>query len=159
MTNPKEVSFGSEARSKPPYLSAIDVVTGQHREIQKLFQKLDSAVTPEETTRALEQLSARLVYFTNIEERHLFPAVHSQGGEKGRLYIAEAMDDHDIIRQDIENLRATTPASERWLRLVTQLKENTQHHIEEENSGLLPLAEQLLSEESLLQLGTKMLEE
>ena len=56
-------------------MSAIDLLESQHREVEKLFQKIEKASKGEDKMRLFEEIADKLAIHAAIEEHHFYPAV------------------------------------------------------------------------------------
>ena len=153
-----EPEIGRQADPRPMQISVIDVVRGQHHEIERLLQQLEQGTDEKALAHRFEILAARWVTYTTLEERHLYPALHSHGGETASWLVEDGLDDHRLIGRLFESLHAERPRSQAWTDTVSKLTEDIRHHLLEEEAGLLSLAEEVLDDELLLQLGAEMLE-
>ena len=56
----------------------------------------------------------------------------------------------------LAELAATPADSEEWSDMIVELKENVEHHVEEEESEMFPKARTVLSAEQITDIGAKL---
>ncbi len=84
------------------------------------------------------------------EEKLIYPPLEKEMKEK----VADAIKEHNEVRQLLDKLAAggSMPETE-WTRLLQEMKQGIQHHVEEEEKEILPAFERMFDREKLLQLG------
>jgi len=127
-------------------MSAIDMLESQHREVDELFEELESAETADEKRQIFEMLADDLAVHAAIEERHFYPAVKAQRTED---ILLESLEEHLTIKRTIADLLKLDADDETFDAKVTVLKELVEHHVEEEEKDLFPKVRKLLDAETL----------
>lgn len=134
-------------------MSAIDMLESQHREVEELFEKYDTAKG--NAKRGLfEEIANKLAVHAAIEEKHFYPALKSEDTEDQLL---EAVEEHLQAKRLIADLLALDPSDESFDAKMKVLKEEIEHHVEEEETELFAEAEDLLDEETLDALEQEMM--
>ena len=82
-------------------MSAIDLLESQHREVEKLFQKIEKASKGEEKMRLFEEIADKLAIHAAIEEHHFYPAVKEKRTED---ILLESVEEHLVIKRTIADL-------------------------------------------------------
>ena len=82
-------------------MSAIDLLESQHREVEKLFQKIEKASKGEEKIRLFEEIADKLAIHAAIEEHHFYPAVKEKRTED---ILLESVEEHLAIKRTIADL-------------------------------------------------------
>jgi iron-sulfur cluster repair protein YtfE (RIC family) len=125
----------------------IELIEKDHREVEGLFAKFES--TGDESVAA--QICAELDRHTTGEERAVYPVIASDvpGGEK---MIKEGEDEHKEARQLVGRIRQTSD-QDHLAELIAELKQAVQHHVQEEESEILPKMRAALTPARLEQLG------
>lgn len=112
-----------------------------HHEIKRLLRRLD--MTSERSSRTREKLFSDLrrllVAHSRAEETVLYDRLRKQGDEASDLAL-EAYEEHHVADLVLEELAALSPENERWGAKISVLKESLEHHIQEEERELIPLA-------------------
>ena len=129
----------SSRRAHPVHLwRAMDCLTllkQQHDEAKALFKQLDKAEGAK-ASQLWNELKSKLTMHEELEERHFYPELRkSKTTEELTL---EAYQEHHVMDLLIEEISALESSDEAFQPKVTVLQENTEHHIEEEESELFP---------------------
>ena len=89
-----------------------------------------------------------------IEERILYPALKAH--KQARQIVLEGYQEHHLADLIVSELRALAKDDEKWGAKFKVLKENVEHHIEEEESKMFRTARAVLSRDALNDLGVGM---
>jgi hemerythrin superfamily protein len=127
-------------------MNAIDLLKSQHREVEALFAKLDKAKDADAKDDLFTQIADKLAVHATIEEHHFYPAVKAKRTED---ILLEALEEHLGIKRVIADLLDTDPSDESFDAKCTVLKEQVEHHVEEEETDLFPKVQKLLSKDEL----------
>ncbi|MER6304290.1 hemerythrin domain-containing protein, partial [Kitasatospora sp. NPDC001539] len=129
----------------------VELITADHREVEKLFQQLQAG--GKDRVAVLDRVGALLIAHSRAEEERVYPVIAKNApGEKGQ--VAHSEDEHEQAEQLIKRLQATDPESKQFDTLVTELVEAVKHHVETEESEILPALRQAVDEKQLRELGT-----
>jgi hemerythrin-like domain-containing protein len=104
----------------------------------------------------VEQIIKELEVHATIEEEIYYPAVEAKAKKDGKELIAEAVEEHHVVKILLGELSAMSAEDEAFDAKVTVLMENVRHHVEEEEEELLPQSEEILGDEELTRLGEEM---
>ena len=127
-------------------MNAIDLLKSQHREVEALFAKIEKAKNADAKEDLFTQIADKLAVHAAIEEHHFYPAVKAKRTED---ILLEALEEHLSIKRVIADLLEIEPDDETFDAKVKVLKEQVEHHVEEEESDLFPKVKKLLSREEL----------
>jgi hemerythrin superfamily protein len=127
-------------------MSAIDLLEADHREVEDLFEELESASDKGEKQEIFEELADKLAVHATIEERHFYPAAKGSGTED---LVKEAAEEHLAVKRIIADLLAMDAGDDMFDAKVKVLKEQVEHHVEEEEGELFPKVKKLLDAEAL----------
>jgi hemerythrin-like domain-containing protein len=138
---------------------AVELIRSDHRTVEKLFKEFEQAGDRAYKTKRdlVEQLTEELEVHATIEEETFYPAVQAKARKDGKELIDEAVEEHHLVRVTLGELAGLTPEDDAFDAKVQVLIENVRHHVEEEESEMLPQAEKLLGHEELARLGDEML--
>lgn len=122
-------------------------------EIQRslLNQLIDTEGNSKNRDEAFTKLKKELAIHADGEERHFYkPLIDSDlTQDKARHSIAE----HHDIDELVEQLETTAYSSSAWLKIAKKLREEVEHHLEEEEHEVFQLAGKVLSETQKEQLA------
>lgn len=132
------------------------LLEADHRRFKDLL-KQGEAITERGTkrrTQLLKTLMAELNVHELIEERILYPALKAH--KQARQIVLEGYQEHHVADLIVNELRALARDDEKWGAKFKVLKENVEHHIEEEESKMFRTARAVLSRDALNDLGVGM---
>ena len=137
-------------------MDAITLLKEDHRLVKKLLEQGEETTERAKKTRMelLDRLVAELKAHEKIEEQIFYPAL--KGYEKAKEIVLEGYEEHHVADLIVAELRKTGVDDERWAAKFSVLKENLEHHIEEEEEDMFKKARTLLDKEQLVALGEKM---
>ena len=133
-------------------MSAIEMLEEQHREVEELFEEFEEAKTSEKRAVFL-QIADKLAVHAAIEEKHFYPAAKAKDTED---LLLEALEEHLAVKRLIADLLALDAKDATFEAKVTVLKEQVEHHVEEEEEELFPKVETLLDEATMEALEQEM---
>ena len=137
-------------------MNAFTLLKNDHKNVAGILQKLED--TSERAVKTREelftQLKKELDVHTEIEEKIFYPVLEK--AEETRDIALEAFEEHRLVKQLLSELEAGAKDDEEWTAKFTVLKENVEHHVEEEEGEMFKNARKVLSEEQAEELGARM---
>jgi hemerythrin superfamily protein len=138
--------------------NAVQLLEEQHAEASALFMKLERLTDPVTCAHIFRTLDAKLRDHTAIEEQVFYPAFRERArNDKQASEIAEALHEHDHVKSLLAGIEKLDPAGSSFKGKIAELKGAVQHHVREEEHGILPQARRLFSESELDDLGLRMI--
>ncbi|UQA61473.1 hemerythrin domain-containing protein [Polyangium aurulentum] len=125
-------------------MKATDLLKNQHREVEELFRQLEGAEDESARTALRLELANNLAAHAAIEEEIFYPATMEALESNGR--IREGLEEHALAEFALYRLMQVSPMDETFSAKVSALKELVKHHVEEEESEILPQAESAMGE-------------
>jgi hemerythrin-like domain-containing protein len=104
----------------------------------------------------MEQITTELKLHTKIEEEIFYPAVRETGTSKAEEMIDEAFEEHHVVELVLAELPKVDPEDARFEAKMTVLSELVEHHVEEEEGEMFPMAEKKLGAERIKELGQQL---
>ena len=101
-------------------------------------------------------LKAELTIHERIEEEIFYPALKSH--PKAKDIVLEGYEEHHVVDEIMGELEATDVTDETWGAKFKVMKENIEHHIEEEEGDMFKQARQVFDDDELEDLGRRMQE-
>ena len=132
--------------------NATQMIRQDHKKVEGLFKKFEQTKGAQAKRRLAENAMAELEVHAALEEEIFYPAVKKEV-EDGSM-VQEAIEEHQTVKQLISQLKGMDEADEEFESQFSQLVENVQHHVEEEENEMLPKVEE--SELDLNSLGQQM---
>ncbi len=137
-------------------MNAFELLKKDHEKVSGIFEKLEA--TTERAIKTREELFARLKseldVHAQIEETIFYPTIKEAAAT--HEITLEAIEEHHVIKQLLAELDGMPPDRDEWTAKLTVLKENVEHHVEEEEGEMFKKARQVLSQEQIEELGTRM---
>lgn len=134
--------------------SATQMIRQDHKKVEGLFKKFEQTKGGQAKRRFADTAMNELELHASLEEEIFYPAVEKEIDD--RSMISEARQEHQTVKQLIAELRGMGEADDEFESQFSQLVENVQHHVEEEENEMLPKVED--SELDLNSLGAEMSE-
>jgi hemerythrin-like domain-containing protein len=134
----------------------IDQLERDHRRLEKLLKKGEETTARASKGRKelLATLTAELVAHEKKEETILYPALKRHG--EAREIVLEGYQEHHVADVLVQELHDLPPTDERWGAKFKVLKENIEHHIEEEEGTMFKQARSMIGRAQLESIGTRM---
>lgn len=140
-------------------MDAIQLLKTDHVKVKGLLRELEAYKGSEERKRAIaEQIVRELMIHETIEEQVFYPAFKEAADKEGRELVAESKEEHHVVDLLIEELQGVDLDAEDFDAKMKVLRENVEHHIDEEEREMFPDAEKLLGRAKLDELGEVMRE-
>ncbi|MGV9246754.1 hemerythrin domain-containing protein [Streptomyces sp. NPDC003710] len=135
--------------------SIIEVLTADHRKIQRLFDRIRSSAPGSGERRTLvEQVSVSLVRHSVAEKEYLYPAVRRFVVD-GAAWADRELTEHRRIEELLKSLEAQESGSEEFTRLLLSVITRVTEHVVEEEQLLFPRLQAVCPADVLRDLGTK----
>ena len=137
-------------------MDALQLLKGDHYKVKRMLDELDATTERAEKTRTemFERLKHDLTIHETIEEEILYPALEQFA--KTKDITLEAFEEHHVVDLIVAELDATPVTDETWAAKLTVMKENLEHHIEEEEDEMFKQARQVMDRNELAELGDQM---
>jgi hypothetical protein len=137
-------------------MDALTLLKTDHEKVAGIFEQLEP--TTERAVKTREELFARLKQeldvHAHIEEAIFYPVLKQEA--ETRAITLEGVEEHHVIKTLLKELAGMEVDSEQWTAKLKVLKENVEHHVEEEESEMFKGARAALSKQQLEELGTRM---
>jgi hemerythrin superfamily protein len=138
---------------KRPETHAVVMLKDDHKRVQTLFHEFEKTEDAAERKRIVTQTINELKVHAALEEEIFYPAVRKQ--IKDAEIMNEADEEHHVAKLLIAELESMKGNESHYVAKFLVLAENVRHHIEEEESDMLPEAEE--SKIDFEALGEKMM--
>lgn len=137
-------------------MNAFELLKQDHQKVSGIFEKLEPTTERAVKTREelFEKLRTELEIHAEIEETIFYPVL-KQAAETREIAM-EGFEEHKVVKRLLDEMSALSVESEEWTAKLTVLKENVEHHVEEEEGEMFKSARQVLSKEQIEELGARM---
>jgi len=137
-------------------MDAMTLLKEDHQKVKKMLAELES--TTERGVKTREELFTKvkqeLVVHEAIEEEIFYPALKDH--PKTKEIALEGYEEHHVVDMVMAEIDGVAYDDEQWGAKFKVMKENLEHHIEEEEGEMFKQAKQVFDEDELTQLGESM---
>lgn len=134
-------------------MDILKLIEEDHKKTMKGLVELEE--TKERDTAARKKtwtmLEQDLLAHMKGEEEILYPALQGEIEDK----ILEAIEEHQLVKMASSVLDETPASDKRWLAKLKVIKENIEHHIEEEEDEIFEAAKEKFSKDKLDEMGKR----
>ena len=134
-------------------MDAFQLLKADHQKVAQLFDQLESA-DGKAKLQVFEQIRTELEIHTLIEETYFYPALEKP--KQTHDLTLEAYEEHDVVKNLLRELSGSRNPTDEWEAQAKVLRENVEHHVEEEENELFPQAEEVLTQDDIEELGDRM---
>ncbi len=137
-------------------MNAFSLLKADHKKVVDLLEKLEATTERAVKTRdeLFNQLKKELDVHAKIEESIFYPAL--ERAQETHDITLEALEEHSLVKRLLADLESLSKDDEHWTAKLTVLKENVEHHVEEEEGEMFNRARKVFSVNDLEVLGTRM---
>jgi hypothetical protein len=135
---------------------ALSLLEKDHRRFEELLKQGEDTTenAVRKRTELLKTITTELNLHELVEEKVLYPALKAHPEAKD--IVLESFQEHhvaDVIVSELQNLAVS---DEKWGAKFKVLKENIEHHIQEEEGPMWRTARAVFTQDELRQLGARM---
>ena len=134
-------------------MNAFQLLKNDHQIVSGLFDQIESA-SGQAKTQLFNRLKSELDVHALIEEMIFYPALENK--KESREITLEAYEEHKVVKDLLAELANGSSADEEWDAKLKVLRENVDHHVDEEEGELFDKANDVLSDEDLERIGEDM---
>jgi hemerythrin superfamily protein len=92
---------------------AIAMLKADHQRVRDLFQEYEAAQDQQAKRDIAEEAFVELEMHAQLEEQVFYPAVEDETDEQGQELVEESLQEHQAVKDLIEELREMGPAPRR----------------------------------------------
>jgi len=134
-------------------MDPFELLKKDHQAVSTLFERIEAA-TGSAKLGIFQQIKGELELHTHIEEVIFYPALEK--ANQTRDLTLEAYEEHKVVKELLGELDAAGTVTDEWKAKLTVLKENVEHHVDEEENELFDKANDVLTGEEAESLGDRM---
>jgi len=137
-------------------MDAIAVLKKDHQEAESLFREFERTSKKQKRSRKglVTKIVEELSRHADLEEQIFYPAV--QEATKKDAPVLKALEEHELVKQLMQDLEKMDPDQERFDAKVALLIAQIRVHVKEEERVLFPMVRQALKRSQLEQLGERL---
>ena len=130
-------------------VDVVDLIMQDHREVERLFDEMKS--NPDQRPLLVGTLTSLLTAHSRAEEAEVYPVARDEAGEAEE--VAHSQEEHAQAEALLARLAETDPQSQQFEEVLDELVEAVTHHVEEEESTVLPGMRERLDDDRRAELG------
>lgn len=134
--------------------SITKMIRMDHSHVMTVFHRYKPDLSPQTKEALVGTVSLALEIHAQLEEEIFYPALRA--ATHNDTVLAKSVPEHDEMRRLIAELRDMSPEDAAYDETFMALMREVIHHVADEETTLLPAAEQLLPPERLAELGAQM---
>ena len=137
-------------------MDAIALLEADHKKVKRLLAELDSTTERGVKTRTelFATIKGELTLHEIVEEEIFYPELKAH--PRTQDVVLEGYQEHHVVDLLMGELEALDVTDETWGAKATVMKENIEHHIEEEEGEMFPQARRVFDSAELDDLGSRM---
>jgi len=137
-------------------VDALRLMEQDHIEVKGLLEQLGRTDEDAEETREqiFTELRQQLEAHETMEEEVFYPSLVEH--PKAREVVLEGYEEHHAVDLLLEDIADVPYEDEEWTAKFKVIRENIEHHIEEEEGEMFSRARNVFSDEELEELGGEM---
>ena len=129
-------------------MDPIQMLKEDHQKVKQLKQQFEQAENASEKKKIAQQALQELEIHAALEEEIFYPAVRKKAGDQGKEMMLEAEEEHHVVHVLVDELKEMRSVTDKYEAKFKVLMENVDHHVQEEESEMLPQARVLLGEDA-----------
>ena len=137
-------------------MDAVTLLKHDHDKLKKLLTELESTTERGVKTRSelFATIKGDLMVHEAIEEEIFYPELKAH--PKAKDIVLEGFEEHHVVDVLMAELESLDVSDETWGAKALVMKENIEHHIEEEEGEMFKIAHRVFETDELEELGSRM---
>ena len=137
-------------------MDAITLLKTDHDKVKKLLNELETTTERGVKTRSelFATIKGELTVHEAIEEEIFYPELKAH--PKAKDVVLEGFQEHHVVDLLMGELESLDVSDEAWGAKAIVMKENIEHHIEEEEGEMFKVARRVFDADELEDLGKRM---
>lgn len=138
----------------------VDIIKEDHRKVEGLFADFKGCDKADHDTRRdiANQIIKELAVHAKMEEKYFYPDLKEAMGDDKAKPVEDAIAEHHAARVLLMELKLMPVDADQFDSRMHVLEETIMHHVEEEESKLLPFAEETINADEMERVGKEMAE-
>lgn len=136
-------------------MNALELLRQDHQRVKKLFDQGHGIDDKKRQKQIFKEIKAELEVHARIEETIFYPAIAKH--EELKDMVLESLEEHKQMKTVLREMASLSPNSEKFKPKFKVLKDNVEHHAEEEEEAkMFPKISKLIDHAELEQLGEEL---
>jgi hemerythrin superfamily protein len=129
-----------------------ELLHADHEEVAKMLDEIESS-KGRTKTKLFNEMKVALTAHLRAEEKVFYAALKE--AKEAKDAALEGFEEHHVADLLLRELSRLSTSDEKWDAKLKVLKENVEHHVEEEESEIWEKAREVLSDEEAEELGER----
>jgi hemerythrin superfamily protein len=135
-------------------MDALELLKQDHQKVKQLFEQCQAAKDKKQQKQIFKEIKTELETHTRLEETIFYPAIEEY--QELKDMVLESLEEHKQVKTVLREMSRLSPSSERFKPKFKVLKDDVEHHAEEEEEGkMFPKIRRLIDSAELEQLGER----
>jgi hypothetical protein len=136
-------------------MDALELLKQDHEKVKELFKEAEGAGDKKQQKRIFKEIKTELDVHARIEETVFYPAMEEH--DELKEMVLESLEEHKQVKTVLRQMARLSPSNETFRPKLKVLKDNVEHHAEEEEEGkMFPKIRQLINRTELEELGEEL---
>lgn len=132
----------------------VDILTTDHREMIDLIDMIEKTDDPQERRALADAVTAEVMRHSVAEELFVYP-VYERAVTDGADEVEHDKEEHQELEETLKKLEGIEAKGPQFMRLVRELREQLDHHADDEESDQFPKLRANVAADELQDLGRK----
>ncbi|MFB2835260.1 hemerythrin domain-containing protein [Floridanema evergladense] len=132
-------------------MNVIELIKSDHRKVESLFSEMEKAKDPKKMQKLFDEIYTELTLHAKVEELTIYPTMRNY--DETHDMVEEAEEEHTEVKELLEELKSMRPSDSEFMATIEELKDAVQHHVEEEESEILPSVSDSMDEQEMKELA------
>ena len=125
------------------FTNPLAMLAADHTYVKDMFTKCLQAESSMTRRLLAQEICDNLKIHATLEEEIFYPTLRELGGQEGREFVSQAIEEHLDIKDHIETVRHTDAENGEFQRNIEALRERVVRHAQKEED-MFPLAQERL---------------
>jgi len=136
-------------------MDGLKLLKQDHQRVKEFFEQCEGSEDKKEQKQIFKEIKSELEVDARIEETIFYPAMEEH--EDLRDIVLESLEEHKQMKSLLREMSKLSPSSEKFKPKCKVLKDDVEHHAEEEEEEkMFPKIRKLINSSELEQLGEKL---
>jgi predicted nuclease with TOPRIM domain len=114
-------------------MDALELLKQDHEKVKELFKEAEGAGDKKQQKRIFKEIKTELDVHARIEETVFYPAMEEH--DELKEMVLESLEEHKQVKTVLRQMARLSPSNETFRPKLKVLKDNVEHHAEEEEEG------------------------
>jgi hemerythrin superfamily protein len=136
-------------------MDVLELLKEDHQKVKELFEQGQQTQDKKQQKQIFKEIKSELERHTRLEETIFYPAMAEH--EELKEMVLESLEEHRQVKTVLREMGKLSPNSEKFKPKFKVLKDNVEHHAEEEEEGkMFPKIRKVINRAELEELGQEL---